>query len=111
MFGNVINLTFIMSSSIDQPRPLKNQKALVTGASSGIGEACAIALGAAGADVVVNYISQPDEAERVVAQIQAGGSEAISLRADVSQEQQVQQMFAEAVAHFGTIDILINNAG
>ena len=56
-----------MNASPDPLKPLKNQKALVTGASSGIGEACALALGAAGADVVVNYRSNPDEADRVVA--------------------------------------------
>jgi NAD(P)-dependent dehydrogenase (short-subunit alcohol dehydrogenase family) len=50
------SLKFIMSASIDRQRPLKNQKALVTGASSGIGEPCALALGAAGADVVVNCL-------------------------------------------------------
>ena len=57
----------IMKLSPDPLRPLKNQKALVTGANSGIGEACALALGVAGADVVVNYYSNPEEAERVVA--------------------------------------------
>jgi glucose 1-dehydrogenase len=96
---------------IDPLKPLKNQKAIVTGANSGIGEACAIALGAAGAAVGVNYISHPEEAERVVAAIRAGGSDAIVLQADVSQEDQVERMFAEAIRHFGTIDILINNAG
>lgn len=96
---------------IDPQKPLKNQKALVTGASSGIGEACALALGAAGADVAVNYIADPNEAERVANQIRSGGSDAMVVRADVSQEEQVGQMFAQAIAHFGTIDILINNAG
>ena len=74
----------------DPLKPLKNQKALVTGANSGIGEACALALGAAGADVVVNYYSNPDEAGRVVASIQQSGSKAIAFRADVSREDQVQ---------------------
>ena len=96
---------------IDPQKPLKNQKALVTGASSGIGEACALALGAAGADVAVNYASNATEAERVANGIRSGGSNAIVVRADVSQEEQVRQMFGEAIEHFGTIDILINNAG
>jgi glucose 1-dehydrogenase len=100
-----------MNDSFDRQRPLKNQKALVTGASSGIGEACALALGAAGADVVVNYIASEDEAERVVEKIRHGGSRALALKADVSDEQQVESMFAEAVKALGTVDILINNAG
>lgn len=98
-------------NSFDPLRPLKNQKALVTGANSGIGEACALALGAAGAAVVVNYVSHPEEAERVVGVIREKGSEAIAVRADVSNEEQVEAMFAEMQKAFGTIDILVNNAG
>ena len=97
--------------SFNPLRPLQNQKALVTGANSGIGEACALALGAAGADVVVNYVSRPEEAERVVGLIQQQGSQAIAAHADVSREDQVQTMFAEMLKAFGTIDILVNNAG
>ena len=100
-----------MSVSPDSLKPLKNQKALVTGANSGIGEACALALGAAGADVVVNYRSEPDEAARVVDRIQESGSGAIAIHADVSREEEVRVMFAEMVKQFGTIDILVNNAG
>ncbi len=95
----------------DPNRPLANQKALVTGGSSGIGEGCALALGAAGAAVVVNYHSDREEAERVVAVIKKAGSEAIALQADVSREDEVQAMFTETVRHFGTLDILVNNAG
>jgi glucose 1-dehydrogenase len=101
----------IMNASPDPLKPLKNQKALVTGASSGIGEACALALGAAGADVVVNFRSDPDEAARVVERIQEKGSGAIAIRADVSREDDVGSMFAEMLRQFGTIDILVNNAG
>jgi glucose 1-dehydrogenase len=90
---------------------LKGQAALVTGASSGIGEAVAIALGAAGADVVVNYVSSPETAEAVAEKIRAGGSKAIAIKADVSKEDEVQAMFAQMFAEFGTIDILVNNAG
>lgn len=97
--------------STDSNRPLQNQKALVTGGSSGIGEGCALALGAAGASVVVNYHSDAEEAERVVAAIQAAGSEAFAIKADVSKEDEVQAMFAEAIKRFGTFDILVNNAG
>jgi glucose 1-dehydrogenase len=92
-------------------KPLREQKALVTGGSSGIGEACALALGAAGADVLVNFHSDKAEAERVVGKIKASGSEAISVQADVSREEDVLAMFAEMKKAFGTIDILINNAG
>jgi glucose 1-dehydrogenase len=100
-----------MSASPDSLKPLKNQQALVTGGSSGIGEACALALGAAGANVVVNYRSNPDEAAHVVARIQENGSRAIAIRADVSREEDVRAMFAEMLKQFGTIDILVNNAG
>lgn len=92
-------------------RLLVGQKALVTGASSGIGKAVALALGAAGADVIVNYIGAEDEAQAVVETIKAQGSQAHAVRADVSNEEQVQAMFAEMVSRFGTIDILVNNAG
>ena len=100
-----------MNLSPDPLKPLKNQKALVTGANSGIGEACALALGAAGADVVVNYYSNPEAAERVVGSIQQNGGRAIAVRADVSREDDVQRMFAEMLQQFGKIDILVNNAG
>lgn len=100
-----------MHNSPDPLKPLKNQKALVTGANSGIGEACALAFGAAGADVVINYVSCPEEAERVVKSIRQNGARAIAFQADVSQEDQVQAMFAEMLKEFGTIDILVNNAG
>jgi glucose 1-dehydrogenase len=95
----------------DPLKPLKNQKALVTGANSGIGEACALALGAAGADVVINYVSRPEEAERVVKNVGQNGTRAIAFQADVSREDQVQAMFVEMLKEFGTIDILVNNAG
>ena len=92
-------------------QPLKGQKALVTGASSGIGAGIARALGAAGADVVVNYVSGPEAAERVVKDIVEGGGQAMAIRADVSKEAEVQTMFREMFAVWGTIDILVNNAG
>jgi glucose 1-dehydrogenase len=83
----------------------------VTGASSGIGRAIALALGEAGADVVVNYASGEDKAKSLVAEIHAKGSSAIAVRADVSDETQVRGMFAQMKERFGTIDILVNNAG
>jgi len=90
---------------------LARQKALVTGANSGIGRGVAIALGKAGADVVVNYVAGDDAANAVVDEIRSAGVNAIALKADVSSEDQVAGMFAEAVKQFGTIDILVNNAG
>jgi glucose 1-dehydrogenase len=92
-------------------RTLAGQKALVTGANSGIGKGVALALGRAGADVVVNYVSNPAQAEEVVAEIRHEGGTAIAHQADVSQEDQVEAMFARMIADFGTIDILVNNAG
>ncbi|OGG46508.1 MAG: sugar dehydrogenase [Candidatus Handelsmanbacteria bacterium RIFCSPLOWO2_12_FULL_64_10] len=90
---------------------LKGQRALVTGASSGIGKGIALALGHAGADVVVNYLSGPDAARQVVDEIIRCGGRAFAHQADVSQEDQVQAMFQRMFQEFGTIDILVNNAG
>ena len=90
---------------------LKGQKALVTGGSSGIGRAVAVALGKAGADVVVNYVRGEDQAKEVVAEIGQCGSRACAHQADVSNEDQVRNMFQKMYQEFGTIDILINNAG
>src|SRR6516165_12488290 len=90
---------------------LMGQKALVTGANSGIGEAAAIALGQAGADVVVNYVTGEDSAEAVVDTIRRSGANAYTRKADVSQEDQVEDMFRHMVERFGTVDILVNNAG
>ena len=92
-------------------RLLSGQKALVTGANSGIGKAIAIALGEAGADVVVNYHSSEERAQEVVEQIGRSGARACAHKADVSREDQVQNMFEDALQEFGTIDILVNNAG
>ena len=90
---------------------LQGQKALVTGAGSGIGRAIALALGQAGADVIVNYIADEATAEQVAEEIRACGVQALALRADVSDEAQVQSMFATAIRKLGTVDVLVNNAG
>lgn len=101
----------IMPSCPNQPM-LRGQKALVTGASSGIGKQIAIALGHAGADVVVNYVADPDKAEEAVADIRRQcGINAFAYQADVADEEQVQAMFQCMYREFGTIDILVNNAG
>lgn len=92
-------------------RFVAGQKALVTGANSGIGKATAIALGRAGADVVVNYVAGADEAEKVVDEIKGFGGRAYAHEADVSQEDQVVAMVARMVEELGTIDIMVANAG
>jgi glucose 1-dehydrogenase len=92
-------------------RPLSGQKALVTGANSGIGRAVALALAAAGADVAVNYVVRPEEADEVVAEIRKLGRDAVALKADVSVEDQVVAMFREMEQRLGRIDILVANAG
>jgi len=93
-------------------RKLLGQKALVTGASSGIGKGIAIGLGHAGADVVVNYIRGEDEAQAIVEEVlRCGGNRAYAHRADVSNEDEVDEMFARMQAEFGRVDILVNNAG
>jgi glucose 1-dehydrogenase len=93
------------------PKLLTGQKALVTGANSGIGKGVAIALGQAGADVVVNYVDGDDAANAVVEEIKKSGVKAYAYRADVSSEDEVAAMFARMIQEFGTIDILVSNAG
>ncbi len=92
-------------------QPLTGQAALVTGANSGIGESVARHLAAAGAATVINYVTNPDVAEKIADEINQTGGRAIAIAADVSKEDQVQAMFSKMFEAFGTIDILVNNAG
>jgi glucose 1-dehydrogenase len=92
-------------------RKLEGQIALVTGASSGIGAGVAKAIAAEGAKVIINYSSSPDKAEMVLEEIQKAGGTAVTIKADVSKEKEVVSMFQETFKQFGTVDILINNAG
>jgi glucose 1-dehydrogenase len=92
-------------------KPLAGQKALVTGANSGIGEGVALSLAEAGADIVINYVSHPEAAEAVAHKIEQMGQKALTIKADVSDESEVQTMFKQMCKEMGTIDILINNAG
>ena len=101
----------VVMPEVEHGKALAGQKALVTGASSGIGKAVAIAMGAAGADVVVNYIAGEDSAQELVDAIKDQGRKAVAVKADVSKEDQVQAMFAKMFDEFATIDILVNNAG
>jgi glucose 1-dehydrogenase len=90
---------------------LQGQNALVTGADSGIGKGVAIELAKAGAKVVINHVDAHERAQQTVDEIANAGGEAYAIHADVSNEQEVQSMFAEMLGKWGTIDILVNNAG
>jgi glucose 1-dehydrogenase len=97
--------------AIDMAGALSGQPALVTGASSGIGRAVALALARAGADVVVNYGRDGEAARAVCHDIEALGRRALAIGADVSDEAAVAAMFAQAVDAFGTLHIVVSNAG
>jgi glucose 1-dehydrogenase len=100
-----------IQTQADADQPLREQRALVTGATSGIGRGIAIALARAGATVVVNHRGRDDEGAAVIAEIERNGGRAIALGADVSKEDEVDRMFADAVQQLGSLDILVNNAG
>ena len=85
--------------------------AIVTGASRGIGKAVAERLAKDGFGVVINYVSNAPEAEEVVAGINAQGGEAIAIRADVSDAGQVEQLFAQTLQKWGSIDVVVQNSG
>lgn len=106
-----MNVALKLTAETAGRRVLEGQRALVTGANSGIGAGIAEGLAAAGARVVINYVSRPDEAQRLVRKIKDGGGEAIAIQADVSQEHQVRAMFEHAIEELGGLEILVNNAG
>ena len=97
--------------SVAYNQVLKGQPAIVTGANSGIGEAVALGLARAGADVAVNYVTHPETAEEVAHKIEGFGRRAIVVKADVSNEDEVEAMYAKAIAVFGTLHISVSNAG
>jgi 3-oxoacyl-[acyl-carrier protein] reductase len=90
---------------------LNGKVAVVTGASKGIGAGIAKGLAEAGAAVVVNYASSRSDAEKVVAAITEKGDKAVAVQCDVSKSSDVERLFKEAVRAFGTVDVLVNNAG
>lgn len=90
---------------------LKGKTAIVTGGSRGIGRAIALAIAAKGANVAVNYTSNKESADRVVAEIEGTGAAAMAVKADVSNVEEVENLVKEVLNKFGSIDILINNAG
>ncbi|BFG79342.1 SDR family oxidoreductase [Paraburkholderia terrae] len=92
-------------------RDLKNKVVLITGASSGIGAALARAFGECGSRVAVHYRSGASAAQSVVSQIKEAGGDAIAVQADVTESSQVDEMVTKVHAHFGRIDVLVNNAG
>lgn len=104
---------FFKLNNESMDKKLKGQIAIITGASSGIGAGCAKEFSKAGATVVVNYpvASAREMAQKVVDEIAASGGSAISYQADVSKEDDVKKMFVDVQGQFGTVDILINNAG
>ena len=93
-------------------RPLAGQTAIVTGANSGIGEGVARHYAAAGANVAVNWVANPEATDRIVEEINAGGGgKALGVKADVGDEDQVRAMFEAVVGAYGTVDVLVANAG
>jgi len=96
---------------LEHNKILKGQKALVTGASSGIGKAVALGLGKAGASVLINYVVDDGTVGQMIKEIEKSGGKAFGFQADVSKEDQVLSMYQAMFKKFGTIDILVNNAG
>src|ERR1700694_2225313 len=95
----------------EQHLPLAGKIALVTGSSQGIGRATALRLAQSGADIIINYRSNSDAAAEAKDQIAASVRRCISIQADVSQEEEVNHLFAEATSALGPVTILVNNAG
>jgi 3-oxoacyl-[acyl-carrier protein] reductase len=90
---------------------LKDRRALVTGASRGIGKATALLLAQEGADVAVNYVTSERAAQEVAEQVRALGGRALALQADVANGEQVKAMFRRIADEWGSLDVLVNNAG
>jgi 3-oxoacyl-[acyl-carrier protein] reductase len=93
------------------PKKLAGKVAVVTGASKGIGASIAKHLALEGAAVVVNYSSSKAGADRVVAEIVSGGGRAVAVQANIAKKEEVDRLFGETKKAFGTVDVLVNNAG
>ena len=106
-----IEFTKDLALNMTTNNPLHNQVALVTGGGKRIGRAIALALGRAGADVIVNYHQSREGAHATAREITAMGVRAVALRADVTSSKQVTAMFAAIKKRFGRLDLLVNNAG
>ncbi len=100
-----------MKKTKDSHIKLNGQRVIVTGASSGIGSGIATGFGKAGADVVINYLNKRDSAEKLAKKIREYGVRAFAHQADVSQEDEVKAMFERTVDEWGSVDVLVNNAG
>lgn len=90
---------------------LDGKTVVVTGGNSGIGEAIVVAAAAEGANVVVDYVTDPAEAQQLVARVEAAGGHAVAVQADVTRAADLHAMVAKAVDTFGRLDVLVNNAG
>ena len=105
------NVWFVIYVGVYMSENLTGNVALITGASRGIGRACALSLAAEGATIVINYVSNQDAAESVKSDIESLGSQAVIVQGDVSNEEQARDVVAAAESEFGQVDILVNNAG
>ena len=109
--NEIKNLPEVQLPKCEVPKLLQGQKALVTGGNSGIGKGIVLELAKAGADVVINYVSNEESATELTEKIKSIGANSFAYKADVSNEEEVITMFKTAFNKYGTIDILINNAG
>ncbi|GAB3569123.1 glucose 1-dehydrogenase [Spelaeicoccus albus] len=90
---------------------LKDKTLIVTGGNSGIGEAIVLAAAAEGANIVIDYIVHPDETKDVIAKVEKAGGQAVGVKADVSKVADLKELVDAAVANFGRLDAMVNNAG
>lgn len=109
--SNQTKIPEVVMPSCTMPPLLKGQKAIVTGANTGIGKAVAISLAQSGADVLINYYAGDEEAEELVQTLKKYGVNSFSYKADVSKEDEVIAMFKKMYEVFGTVDIMVSNAG